>query len=401
MPIDASFLRMGFRPLRSVLAAAALVALSGAAFADPEFVKSVKPGPGVFEVVFSGPMNRVYVASAGSRGSTEAKILALDPATLETRETIDLGAEAAFGLGINNKTRTLYGTQTRLGAVVAIDLATGKVVGSITRGEKPHVREAVVDEAANRVYVSVMGRKDDSSIWIIDGATNKLVDSIDNLPGGVTGVAVDAKGNRLFASAMNSNQVHVIDLATKAVTKSFASGGDNAINLVYDAGSDQVFVAHQGSGEVVVLAAKDGTVVKKIPTGDGALGISLDAKRGIVYVANRRAGFVTLIDTKTLEPIANIVTGSMPQTVAIDVETGNTYVTNKTKSAGRPRPPAPPAGAAAAPGGPAPAAGTPPVAPVAAAPAGAPPAGGPEGGPRPKPVPMIDPYGDTVTLIKP
>ena len=390
MLIDAHLLRASFRPLRSVLTAAALVALSGTAFAEPAFVKSVQPGPGVYELVFSGPMNRVYVASAGTRGSTEAKILALDPKTLETRETIDLGKEAAFGLGINNKTRTLYGTQTRLGTVAAIDLTTGKVVASITKGEKPHVREAVVDEANNRVYVTVMGRKDDSSIWIIDGATNTLVDSIDNLPGGVTGVAVDAKGNRLFASAMTGNQVHVIDLASKKVTASYASGGDNAINLVYDADGDRVFVAHQGSGDVAVLNAKDGTVIKTIPTGDGALGINLDAKRGVVYSANRRAGFVTLIDTKTLEPIANIVTGSMPQTVAIDVETGNTYVTNKAKTAGRPRPPAPPVGAATAPG-------TPPAAPVAAAPAGAP----PEGGPRPKPVPMIDPYGDTVTLITP
>ncbi|HEY9214135.1 MAG TPA: YncE family protein, partial [Ancylobacter sp.] len=345
MPIDAPFLRARLRPLRSVLAAAALVALSGTAFAEPAFVKSVKPGPGVYELVFSGPMNRVYVASTGTRGSTEAKILALDPTTLETKETIDLGAEAAFGLGINNATKTLYGTQTRIGAVAAIDLTTGKIVATITKGEKPHVREAVVDEANNRVYVTVMGRKDDSSIWIIDGATNKLVDSIDNLPGGVTGVAVDAKGKRLFASAMKGNQVLVIDLATKTVTKSFASGGDNAINLVYDAGGDQVFVAHQGSGDVVVLDAKDGTVVKAIPTGDGALGISLDATRGIAYVANRRAGFVTLIDTKTLEPIANIVTGSMPQTVALDPATGNAYVTNKAKTAGRPRPPAPPAGA--------------------------------------------------------
>jgi len=390
MLIDAHLLRASFRPLRSVLTAAALVALSGTAFAEPAFVKSVQPGPGVYELVFSGPMNRVYVASAGTRGSTEAKILALDPKTLETKETIDLGKEAAFGLGINNKTKTLYGTQTRLGTVAAIDLTTGKVVASITKGEKPHVREAVVDEANNRVYVTVMGRKDDSSIWIIDGATNTLVDSIDNLPGGVTGVAVDAKGNRLFASAMTGNQVHVIDLASKKVTASYASGGDNAINLVYDADGDRVFVAHQGSGDVAVLNAKDGTVIKTIPTGDGALGINLDAKRGVVYSANRRAGFVTLIDTKTLEPIANIVTGSMPQTVAIDVETGNTYVTNKAKTAGRPRPPAPPVGAATAPG-------TPPAAPVAAAPAGAP----PEGGPRPKPVPMIDPYGDTVTLITP
>ncbi|MCB4771670.1 YncE family protein [Ancylobacter sp. Lp-2] len=383
--------------LPALVMGAALLVGTGAAQAEPEFVRSVKPGPGVYELVFSAPMNRVYVAAAGTRGSTEAKVLALDPATLETKETIDFGSEAAFGLGINNKTKKLYATQTRIGAVAIVDLATGKVVATVKKGDKAHVREAVVDEAGNRTFITVMGRDDDSSVWIIDGATDSIVGSIDNLPGSVTGVAVDQKGNRLFASAMKSNQVHVIDLATGKIIKSFASGGENAINLVYDASGDQIFVAHQGSGDVVVLDAKDGSVVKKIPTGQGALGITLDAARNLVYVANRVGGYVTLIDTKTLEPVANVVTGSMPNTVAVDPATGNAYVTNKSKMTPRPRPAQPPAAGAA------PAPGATPATPVAAAPAGGAPAGGAPGGPAPggRPVPMIDPFGDTVSLIKP
>ncbi|GLK82350.1 YncE family protein [Ancylobacter defluvii] len=375
--------------LRVLLMGTALLIGVGAAQAEPEFVRSVKPGPGVYELVYSAPMNRVYVASAGTRGSTEAKVLALDPVTLETKETIDFGSEAAFGLGINNTTKKLYATQTRIGAVAVVDLASGKVVATVKKGDKAHVREAVVDEASNRIYVTVMGRDDDSAVWIIDGATDSLVGSIDNLPGSVTGVAVDQKGNRLFASAMKSNQVHVIDLATGKVVKSFASGGENAINLVYDASGDQLFVAHQGSGEVVVLDPKDGSVIKNIPTGPGALGVAIDPARSLVYVANRVGGYVTLIDTKTLEPVANVVTGSMPNTVAIDPSTGNVYVTNKSKTTPRPRPAQPPAAAAAAPAG---------AAPVAAAPAGGAPGGGAPGG---RPVPMVDPFGDTVAVIKP
>ncbi|MBS7543493.1 YncE family protein [Ancylobacter oerskovii] len=376
--------------LAALATGALLLAAAGGAQAEPEFVRSVKPGPGVYELVFSAPMNRVYVAAAGTRGSTEAKVLALDPATLETKETIDFGSEAAFGLGINNTTRKLYATQTRIGAVAIVDLATGKVVATVKKDEKAHVREAVVDEAGNRIYVTAMGRDDDSSVWIIDGATDKLVGSIDNLPGSVTGVAIDSKGGRLFASAMKSNQVHVVDLATGKLVKSFASGGENAINLAYDASGDQLFVVHQGSGDVVVLDPKDGSVIKKIPTGPGALGITLDPARSLAYVANRVGGFVTLIDTKTLEPVANVVTGSMPNTVAVDPTTGNAYVTNKSKMVPRPRPAQPPA-AAASPAG-APVAATP------AAPAGAAPGGAAPGG---RPVPMIDPFGDTVALIKP
>ncbi|MBB3771020.1 YVTN family beta-propeller protein [Angulomicrobium tetraedrale] len=390
--------RLGFLQ-SAALAVLALAACSGAAFADPEFVRSAKPGEGLYEIVYSAPLGRVYVAAAGARGAKETFVLALDPVTLETRETIALGDDPVFGLGINNKTRTLYGTQTRDGALAVIDLTTGKVVAKIAKGEKAHVREVAVDEANNRAYVTVTGRRDTpSSVWVVDGARNEVVDTIDNLPGSVTGIAVDAKGNRLFLSAMESNQVHVVDLATKQV-KSFPSGGEGAINLAYDPSSDRIFVAHQGSGEVVALDARDGTIVKEIPTGGGALGVAIDAGRSILYVANRTGGYVTLVDTKTLEPIANVVTGSAPQTVAVDAASGNAYVTNKLKVVARPRPPAPPAGAAAgATPAPQPTSAPAGAAPAGAAPAGAPPAGGEA---RARPVPLVDPFGDTVVLIKP
>lgn len=351
---------------RAGLGMLAALLLAGSASAEPAVVKSVKPGDGLYEVVVGN--GRVYVASAGSRGENNGAILALDPKTLEVKETFQLGAEPGYGLGINTRTRTLYATQTRSGRLAAIDLATGKVAATIGEGEKPHVREAVVDEGANRVYVSVTGRRDTpSAIWVVDGAANKLIATIADLKGSVSGIALDAKGQRLFASAMETNEIHEIDLKTNKLARSFPSGGKNAINLAYDAAGDRLFVAHQESGDLTVLNARDGTLVKTIPTGEGALGVSFDAKRNLVYVANRRAGFVTLIDAVKLEPVANVVTGSMPNTVVVDAETGSAYVTNKVKSAGRPRPP------------------------EGAAPGGTP----------PKPVPMIDPNGDTVTLITP
>jgi YVTN family beta-propeller protein len=388
MPIEAPVARPRPKLLRSApfaaaLAAVAWAALAGTAAAEPQYVMSVKPGAGLYELVVSPAMNRVYVAAAGTRGASETFVYALDPATLETKETIALGDDPVFGLGINNKTKTLYGTQTRDGSLAVIDLTTGKPVAKLAKGEKAHVREVAVDEANDRAYVTVLGMRDKpSAVWIVDGAKKEIVDSIDDLSGGIAGISLDAKNNRLFLSALQANEVVVVDLATKKVTKRFPSGGEGSINLVYDASGDQVFVANQGSGEVTVLDAKDGSVIKKIPTGGGALSVAIDPERSILYVANRTGGFVSLIDTKTLEPIANVVTGSMPQTVAVDAATGNTYVTNKLKTAGRPRPPAPPAGAA-------------PAAAPGATPAAAP------AGERPRPVPMVDPYGDSVTLIKP
>ncbi|HSI40804.1 MAG TPA: YncE family protein [Xanthobacteraceae bacterium] len=342
-------------PVHRLLAGTVFAALAvSAASAEPSLVKTAKVAPGLYEIVASPATGRVYVASAGTREETGAKILALDPQTLDVRETIDLGADAGFGLGLNSRTKTLYATRTRNGSVAAIDLTTGKVVATMAEGEKAHVRQVVVDEEANRAYVSVFARADEpSAIWVIDGATNRIASVIGGLKGGVSGLVLDPAHNRLFASAMTTNEVHEIDLATGKVARSFPSGGKGAINLAYDAAGDRLFVTHQESGNLVVLNAKDGAVLKAVPTGEGALGVSYDPARNMIYVANRRAGWVTLVSGETLAPVANIVAGSMPNTVAVDRQTGNVYVSSKLKSAGR-------------------------------------------GGP-----PMIDPNGDTVTLIKP
>ncbi|HMR30565.1 MAG TPA: YncE family protein [Geminicoccaceae bacterium] len=362
---------MPFRAFVRPILALTAVLCAGTALAEPAVLKSSSPGTGLYEVVVSEALGRVYVAAAGSRGEDNGAILGLDPTTLDVKETIQLGKEAGYGLGLNDKTRTLYTTQTRTGTVAAIDLASGKVVATIKHGEDAHLREAVVDEDANRIYVTAFTRGDEpGEVWIIDGATNTLAGTIGGLKGGVTGMALDAKSQRLFVTAMQANELYEIDLAGPKVKRSFPAGGESPVNVAYDAEGDRLFVANQGSGTLTVLSAEDGAVLESIPTGEGALGVSFDPERGIVYVANRRGGFVSLVDAKELKVVANVVTGSMPNTVAIDEATGTVYVTNKVKSV--PRPPRPE-------GAPAQAAGSPP----------------------PRPPVMVDPNGDTVTIVTP
>lgn len=361
---------MPCRRLMAPILAVTLALYAGTALAEPAVLKSAQPGDGLYEVVVSEALGRVYVAAAGSRGADNGAILALDPATLEVRETIQLGKDAGYGLGLNDRTGILYATQTRSGSVAAIDLATGKVVATVKHGEGAHLREALVDEEANRIYVTAFTRGDEpGEVWVIDGATNQLAEVIGGLKGGVTGIALDAEGKRLFVTALQSNEIHEVDLGTNKVTRTFPAGGEGPVNADYDAEGGRLFVANQGSGTLTVLNVKDGAVLASIPTGEGALGVRFDPQRGIVYVANRRGGFVSLVDAKELSVTANVVTGSMPNTVAIDEATGRAYVTNKLKSV--PRPPRAEGAAQAA------------------------------GSPPPRPPLVIDPNGDTVTIVTP
>jgi YVTN family beta-propeller protein len=329
---------------RHGLGLAATLAFAGwlrPALAAAAVQHKVKLAPGgLYELVASRTTGLLHVAAAGSRGGNEAVILALDPRTLDVKGRLAL-PQPAFGLAVNDSTGTLYTTNTRSGSVSAIDLRTGRTVATIVHGEDAHVRQVLVDEEANKAYVSVYGYRDKpSAIWVIDGVRNEVAAVFDKgLDEGLTGLALDRTGNRAFATRLKTNDVLEVDLADGAVKRSFASGGEGPVNAAYDAAGNRLFVANQKSGTLTVLDAESGTVVKSIATGAGALGVTLHPGNGTILVANRGAGTVSIVDGTTLVVRNSLATGSHPNTVAVDPATGIAYVTNKARSAGRGQPP--------------------------------------------------------------
>ncbi|MCR0982415.1 YncE family protein [Roseomonas populi] len=328
------------RHVFALLGAAGIAARVGPAKAAPAVEKSVKLAPGLYELVVSTTTNLVHVASAGARGANNAKIIGLDPRTLETRSTIELGADGAFGLAVNDTTGTLFGTETRGGKLVAIDLRSGAVKARIAEGEGAHPRQVVVDEARNRAFVSIFGFRDKpSAIWVVDTATNTVSASItEGLEGGITGLAYDPAGDRLFATALEPNQVVEVSLSRRAAVRRFASGGEGAVNVAVDAAGGRLFVTNQKSGQLAVLNAASGQPIKVLETGAGALGVTLSADGALAYVTNRGAGTVSVVDARTLAVMANLETGTHPNTVALDKRSGLAYVSNKARMAPRGQP---------------------------------------------------------------
>ncbi|MBO1074562.1 YncE family protein [Roseomonas marmotae] len=331
--------------LAATLAAGAGFRAAAAATAGgeaPAVLRSARVYPGLYEVVVSRATGLVHVAATGPRGANAARILGLDPQSLEVRSQIELGDEPAFGLGLNDVTGVVYTSNTRSGTVSAIDLKAGKVLATLSGGEGGHPRQLLVDEAANRVYVSNFGsRGKPSAIWVIDGTTNTLAGVITEglAEGGITGLTLDKAGNRLFATALTSNEVVEISLAGGGATRRFPSGGEGPINLAFDPAGQRLFVTNQKSNTLTVLDAATGALVKSLPTGEGPLGVALSPARGLVYVACRRSGTVELFNARDLAPLSSLQTGTHPNTIAIDPRSGLAYVTNKARSGGRGAPP--------------------------------------------------------------
>lgn len=326
--------------LTALMASLVLSAGAQSAAPKPAVEKSARVGDGVYEVVVGD--DAVYVAAAGRRAGPdakpEAKVVALDPKTLEVKQTIDVSEAPAYGLGINRKTQRLYTSGTRTGSVSVIDLKAGKIVASIKSDADPkaHTFRVLPDETTNTVYVSLASK--DGKIWVVDGKTNTIAHTITGLVQ-PTGLALDAAGNRLYAALMGTNEIAVIDLKTREVAARYPAGGERPTQLAFDAKTNRLFITNQTTGDMTVLDTKAGTIVKTVKTGAQALGIGFNPTTNRIYVANRQGGTVTVIDAATYEIVADLPAGSLPNTVAIDLRTNAVYVTNKAKSGGRGAPP--------------------------------------------------------------
>lgn len=328
------------RPLLAVTLAASCWLSTAPAFAAPEVVRTVKVAPGVYEIVHNPADNALYIASTGPRGANAASIVVLDAASLARKGALDVSAAPLYGLGLNEATQVLYGTATASGSVSAIDLKTGKVVATITHGEHPHVREAIVDPTTNTAYVSVVGTRDaPSALWVIDGATHALSDVIQVPMEMLTGIAVDPTRKVVYGTMMGAGKVVAVDLGSKQIAGTWDSGGEAPTNIVFDAAGSRLFVANQKSGTLTVLDAKSGQLLKSVETGAGALGVAFNPANQQIYVANRQAGTVSVVDAKTYAVRANLQTGTFPQTIAIDRKSNLVYVTNKARGLPRNAPP--------------------------------------------------------------
>lgn len=325
----------------SLAVGAAMCFAAGAVLEAQTIEETVKVGPRLYQLVVSPSTDTVYVASVGPRDSDESQIVALDAGTLERKSSIAVPGTPVFGLGINDETQTLYGTDTITGNVLVIDLDSGKVVETIGQSDAAHVREVVVDEATNTVYVSVVGRGDDAAdeVWVIDGETNALSHRIEVDTDMLTGITLDADGNRIFGTGMGANEIVVIDLERREVVDRWSAGGERPVNVDYDPANGRVFVTSQGSGTLTVLDAADGTLIETIETGEGALDVEFDADDDRIYVTNRRAGTLSVLDATSYEILAQLETGTYPQTIAIDNEADRVYVSNKAQGLPRNAPP--------------------------------------------------------------
>ncbi|MBJ3816299.1 YncE family protein [Shimwellia pseudoproteus] len=331
-----------FKLTRSLLACALLTSGAFSTFsavaADAMLRSPVAKG--AYEMAYSPAENALFVATSGSRkGDVGGVVYQLDPQTLAVTKTIHNDLKP-FGATINTKTNTLWFGNTLNSTLTAIDAATGAVKGRLvldgrqrTETVRPLApRELTVDEATNTVYMGGLGP--DSVVWVVDGATLKLRNTISGLGKMNTGLALDSAAKRLYTSNADGEFI-TIDTATDKVLsrkKLLDDGKEHMLlNISLDSANHRAFVTDSKGSYLLVVDTRTGNVTDKVAVPE-ALAVLFNPVRNEVYVTHRQAGEVSVIDAKTLKVTKTIKAPVHPNSLALSPDGKTLYVSVKQAS---------------------------------------------------------------------
>ena len=323
----------------SLLSATLLLAGTFQVHAAEEVLRKAV-GKGAYEMAVSQQENALWVATSQSRKTDKGGIVyRLDPVTLDVTQAIHSDLKP-FGATFDNATQTLWFGNTINGAVTAIDAKTGDVKGRLVldgrqRSEtvKPlQPRQLVADDASNTIYITGVGKE--SVIWVVDGATLKLKETIANTGTYSTGLALDAQAKRLYTTNADG-ELLTIDTATNKILSRKKVQDDGKehfyLNLSLDTAGHRAFLTDSKQPEVLVVSLKDGSVIAKIAAPE-SLAVLFNPARNEAYVTHREAGKVSVIDGKTYKVTKTFDTPVYPNSLALSADGKTLYVTVKQKS---------------------------------------------------------------------
>ncbi|AZA12126.1 YncE family protein [Corynebacterium gerontici] len=307
--------------------------------ADSYSSTSAQLPTGLYQSAVNASTNELFVTRAVGRPPIkESTLFKLDATTLAVKQQAtpavvdadhpDKGVHAVYGIGLDNQRGLVWVSNTRSGSVAVYKQSDLSLVKQFPAGIVEHARDIAVDESTGKAYVSSPTGNGVIAEVSLDGSVRTI--AIGDGFGGTMALALDQSSRTLVTVSLNQPAAALIDLASGNVTRIDLPEGqvDRASGVAWDAKRGNIFVASQGSSNVVVYNVNDKKVVAEVPTGAGALNAVYDPVNDRVYVTNRVGGTVTVLDAESFEISANLPAGANTNHTAV-ASNGVVYTVQK------------------------------------------------------------------------
>jgi DNA-binding beta-propeller fold protein YncE len=277
--------------------------------------KIAVPGDGGYDYLAIDEANNHLFVSHGTAFNV------IDLATEQLIATID-GLKGVHGIAIVNEVNKGFISDGKAGAVVVVDLASFKVIKTITL---PATDEdgIIYDPYSKKVFVF---NGDSKSTCAIDIHTLELAKTID-LGGSPEFAVSDGKGT-IYNNIEDQNTIKVIDtkdLSIKATYPLAPCGQPTA--LAMDRANQRLFTGCRGNKGLSVLDAATGKVITTLPIGAGVDAAVYDEANKLIIVSNGDAT-ATIIKQESPDSysvIQTLATKPRAKTMAMDKKTRKIY----------------------------------------------------------------------------
>ncbi len=159
-------------------------------------------------------------------------------------------------------------------------------------------RQLVADDATHTVYITGVGKE--SVIWVVDGTTLKLKDTIANTGTYGTGLALDAQAKRLYTTNADGELVTIDTASNKSSAAKRCRMMAKPLLPEPESGYGRAACLPDRfkTAGVLVVSLKDGSVIERSRR-QSRWRCSLTRRATEAYVTHREAGKMSVIDTKT------------------------------------------------------------------------------------------------------
>lgn len=276
-----------------------------------EVVGRVPTGDSPHETVASDDGKLAFVSNYGS-STPGNSISVIDLAARKELHRVDLGPmRRPHGLAFAGG--KLYFTCETNKIIGRYDPAANKIDWLLGTGQSgTHMVELNKDQS--QIYAANIAG---NSISIFDRAGaidwNQTVIPVGQGP---EGFDITPDGKEIWAAHSRDGGVSIIDIARKAVTRTFSVQTKRSNRLRFTPDGRLVLISDLESGDVLILERATRKELKRMPLGKQVAGILITPDGARAYVAVTGDNNVAAIDLKSLELVERLQTGTGPDGMA-------------------------------------------------------------------------------------